>query len=1008
MRKNLSAKLFCTSFFFLITSFSINAQVTTNSGSGLAATYPSLDAAITALNTVTITSPVVITLTAANPQTAPAGGYEVKAEGTIVNTIRIVGNNNTITASNALTAGNLNDGIFKIIGGDYISIENFIMMENAANLTIDAATNNMTEWGVALLYLSVTNGSQNNTIKGCTIDLNRNYQNTFGIYSNSNHSATAVSTAVPPPTSSGGNSGLILTNNSITDVNIGIVAVGPTPATAENDGLTIGGSLATANTITNFGTTGTFSTFANVSGTVNGILIRNIKNFTISHNTITSSNGGTIAGSLRGIFMHNGTASTGTVVNNINNNSISLKSAFATGAIQGISIETPTVNATTTLNINNNDFNNFGHTVAASGAINGIINVAPALVLSISNNTFTNLTVNTSGAFTFLSSSITLPVGGSQTVSGNSIVTAFSKTGDGGAVTLFTTTSNSPTGTTSTSSNNNFSNITVVGATIIAGWINRDGASTTSGPLKTVTNNTFNNWTAGTGSITALTVNASASNSATSGNTITNMNGTAAITGIAILSSENGNITSNNINGLSTTGAAAVNGISVSGTTGGSNGFSILKNKIYNLTANNAGGSVNGIVVSYGGTIVAAVVTIFNNLIGDLKAPIGNNDVADVVRGINITATAATSNINVYYNTVYLNATSSGTHFGTSAIFHTQSATATTAVLDLKNNILINTSTASGLGTTAAFRRSATGLENYATTSNNNIFFAGIPSAANVIYHNGTPYSTLSNFKTLVTPRETASLTENVPFISTTGSSVNFLHVNSTTPTFAEGRAMVIATITDDFDGNVRGTTPDIGADEFTGITLPVTLVNFVGTKQLSGNELSWTTATEINNQGFELLRSADGINFSKLQFIASKANNGNSSSNLTYSFIDKLSLTTSNYYRLKQIDKDGKTTFSSIVLLKGNKVNKLVLTTLYPNPATDKLNVLIASPKADNVTILVTDISGKILLKQVVQIVNGESNIQLNINSLTKGNYVIKVTCDDGCETATSKFIKL
>ena len=278
MRKNLSAKLFCTSFFFLITSFSINAQVTTNSGSGLAATYPSLDAAITALNTATITSPVVITLTAANPQTAPAGGYEVKAEGTIVNTIRIVGNNNTITASNALTAGNLNDGIFKIIGGDYISIENFIMIENAANLAIDAATNNMTEWGVALLYLSVTNGSQNNTIKGCTIDLNRNYQNTFGIYSNSNHSATAVSTAVPPPTSSGGNSGLILTNNSITDVNIGIVAVGPTPATAENDGLTIGGSLANANTITNFGTTGTFSTFANVSGTVNGILIRNIKN----------------------------------------------------------------------------------------------------------------------------------------------------------------------------------------------------------------------------------------------------------------------------------------------------------------------------------------------------------------------------------------------------------------------------------------------------------------------------------------------------------------------------------------------------------------------------------------------------------------------------------------------------------------------------------------------------------------------------------------------------------
>ena len=61
------------------------------------------------------------------------------------------------------------------------------MTENAANTTTTAGTNNMTEWGVALLYVTTTDGCQNITIQNNTIDLDRTYQNTFGIYSNSTH-----------------------------------------------------------------------------------------------------------------------------------------------------------------------------------------------------------------------------------------------------------------------------------------------------------------------------------------------------------------------------------------------------------------------------------------------------------------------------------------------------------------------------------------------------------------------------------------------------------------------------------------------------------------------------------------------------------------------------------------------------------------------------------------------------------------------------------------------------
>ena len=168
----------------LITLFtwgSANAQVTTNGGSGLAASYPSLDAAITALNGLpAITAPVVITLTA--NETAPVGGYVITATGTpnipANNSIVIQGlgtPNPVITANGGLVAGTLTDAIFKIVGGDFIRIENLTMQENPANTITAAATNNMTEWGVALLYATTTNGAQNDTIRNNRISLNQYY-----------------------------------------------------------------------------------------------------------------------------------------------------------------------------------------------------------------------------------------------------------------------------------------------------------------------------------------------------------------------------------------------------------------------------------------------------------------------------------------------------------------------------------------------------------------------------------------------------------------------------------------------------------------------------------------------------------------------------------------------------------------------------------------------------------------------------------------------------------------
>lgn len=186
----------------------------------------------------------------------------------------------------------------------------------------------------------------------------------------------------------------------------------------------------------------------------------------------------------------------------------------------------------------------------------------------------------------------------------------------------------------------------------------------------------------------------------------------------------------------------------------------------------------------------------------------------------------------------------------------------------------------------------------------------------------------------------------------------------------------------------------------------PVTLVNFSGEKAGSANKLIWSTSTEVNNRGFELERSADGRNFTGLTFVNSKAENGNSNSLLNYSYIDARPLSGNNYYRLKQIDKDGKTTYSDIVVLKA-KATEITLSSVYPNPATRELNMIITSPRAEKVTIVVTDLTGKMIMQQNAQLVIGDNQSQMNVQQLAAGTYLIKAICANGCETAVQRFVK-
>ncbi|MGB3016306.1 MAG: hypothetical protein WBC65_00760, partial [Ignavibacteria bacterium] len=638
--------------------------------------YATLSLAITDLNTQGVgAGGVIINLLSGNPETAPSGGYVIGGVGSLVltttsalNPVIVTGNGNTITAASNQTAGRLSDGIFKLIGADFITVSGFVMTENAANtITVDG-TNNMTEWGVALLYASTNNGAQFNVIQNNTITLNRAYQNTYGIYSSSTHSATSPTVNASSTTAAGSNSNLKIYGNAISNVNFGIVNSG---SPQRNILLDIGGTTpAQGNSITNFGTTGTHSPFTSIpSSVVYGIYVQRTVNINISNNTIISSNGGTTVGaSLRGISVEGFFSDTsGTFFTVINKNSISLRSGLGTMTIVGITVSQSST-PSSSVSITNNDFNTTTHTVAASGVINFISYFAPALTQDISGNTFTNISCNTTGVLTFITNSAALAASSVMNVNSNSIITGYTKAT--GTTIFFSSLAASVNGSILNVNNNNISNIT---SSDFRGIDCKDGPILASGSVKLINSNKFENIIT-TQLPFIISIDKSGANSTVNSNILRNISinassaqfsaillgslnqptltvsqnkiqlissGNVLITGIENRSL-NANIINNTVSDV--TASASITGISSSGSTI----LNIFKNKICGFLGNGTGGGGTGISV-IGGT----ETNIYNNLIGNLKAPNSTQS----LNGLSITGGTS---VNLYNNTVHLNASSTG------------------------------------------------------------------------------------------------------------------------------------------------------------------------------------------------------------------------------------------------------------------------------------------------------------------------------------------------------------
>jgi hypothetical protein len=680
--------------------------------------FTTVAAAVSYINTNGISGAVQFDVAAGYAETAPVGGFNITATGTSTNTIIFKkdgsGVNPTITAP-AQTGGSLIDGIIKIIGGDFITINGFTLLERTftpIGTDIVAGTNTMTEFGVALLNASISDGPQNITITNCTIDLDIRYSNTFAIYSNSSHSSSSVT--VGTTTSVGGeHNNITITKNIINDVNLPISFVGSTSAAnSQNDGIIIGGS-GNGNTITNFGRVQANGGFINVTSNIYGVNIRNSKNYNVSNNSFTSVTTAALS-SLSAVFVDGyNNPPTGTNNINIDSNSISLGCASC-AAINSINVSSLSGTATS-VNINKNDFNNYTIPTSGTATILRFIQTSQTATTSnINNNTFTNINVATTGNVTFITNNTSAALGATKTVNGNKIVTAFNKTGAGGVVSIYVDAGSSVTGATVVNDGNEFSNITLTAATTaIQGWSNLDGAtSSTTMPTKTITNNKFENWstTAGAACVVMDLNGFGGTTSSVSNNTITNIikSGANALTGINLQArgiATTLNVSNNIIDGL-TNGAATLYGITDVNTSLTSN---ITQNQIKNLT------SVGTTFYAINHQTAANILNISNNIINNLTSTATTTGAA--LRGISNSAAATVTIDNNAINNLSLNYSLSGNTI--TGISCSNAASGTTP--STKNNVLHTFSGISTVNTSQVIGISVGGSQNN-DISNNKIY----------------------------------------------------------------------------------------------------------------------------------------------------------------------------------------------------------------------------------------------------------------------------------------------
>ncbi len=175
---------------------------------------------------------------------------------------------------------------------------------------------------------------------------------------------------------------------------------------------------------------------------------------------------------------------------------------------------------------------------------------------------------------------------------------------------------------------------------------------------------------------------------------------------------------------------------------------------------------------------------------------------------------------------------------------------------------------------------------------------------------------------------------------------------------------------------------------------VPVTIIDFTAAKYNESVLLKWYATYETNFKLYEVQRSNDGLLFSTIGQVTGR--------NLAnYSFTDsKLPAGDRVYYRLNMIDIDGKSAYSKTVSVPlDHKISNVLI---YPNPASQKLNIQLQQAITSANALQISDMAGRIMTRQ--QLTRGQKTIEINVSALAPGRYFLKIA--DGTDMINRSFV--
>ena len=192
-------------------------------------------------------------------------------------------------------------------------------------------------------------------------------------------------------------------------------------------------------------------------------------------------------------------------------------------------------------------------------------------------------------------------------------------------------------------------------------------------------------------------------------------------------------------------------------------------------------------------------------------------------------------------------------------------------------------------------------------------------------------------------------------------------------------------------------------------VNVPVELTSFTAQYVLNTTHLNWTTATELNNFGFEVQRSTYGDDFVTIGFVDGK---GTTTEYQNYHYIDKTIIPNTNYsYRLKQVDFDGNYAYSEVINLGESLSMNFVLDQNYPNPFNPTTTISIGLPISSSISLDIYNLIGeKVLTVYHGELEAGNYEYSIIASELPSGIYVyiLNAVGSDGKQFISSKKMTL